>query len=83
MVGMLVGVLLIGGLVDKYGRKFLWVISYFVNGGFVFFFGLLLFYYIFVVFRFFVGIFVGGGGLIIFVLVIEFIGFLYRGMKVD
>ena len=83
MAGTLVGAPLIGGLADKHGRKPLWVISYFVNGGLAFLSGLSPSYHIFVALRFLVGIFAGGGGLIIFVLATESIGPSYRGMKAD
>ena len=83
MAGTLVGAPLIGGLADKHGRKPLWVISYFVNGGLAFLSGLSPSYHIFVALRFLVGIFAGGGGLIIFVLATESIGPSYRGIKAD
>lgn len=80
MAGTLVGAPLIGGLADKHGRKPLWVISYFVNGSLAVLSGLSPSYHFFVALRFLVGIFAGGGGLIIFVLATESIGPSYRGM---
>ena len=80
MAGTLVGAPLIGGLADKHGRKPLWVFSYFVTGGLAFLSGLSPSYNVFVALKFLVGIFAGGGGLIIFVLATESIGPSYRGM---
>ena len=80
MAGTLIGAPLIGGLADKHGRKPLWVISYFLNGGLAILSGLSPSYRMFVALRFLVGIFAGGGGLIIFVLATESIGPSYRGM---
>ena len=79
MAGTLIGAPLIGGLADKHGRKLLWVISYFVAGGLAFLSGLSPSYHVFVALKFLVGIFAGGGGLIIFVLATESIGPSYRG----
>lgn len=81
MAGTLVGAPLIGGLADKHGRKPLWVFSYFVSGALAFLSGFSPSYHVFVALRFFVGIFAGGGGLIIFVLATESIGPSYRGKK--
>ncbi|KAJ7380520.1 hypothetical protein OS493_008985 [Desmophyllum pertusum] len=79
MAGTLVGAPLFGGLADKHGRKPLWVISYFLASGLAFLSGFSPSYHVFVALRFLVGIFAGGGRLIIFVLATESIGPLYRG----
>lgn len=79
MVGILFGVLIFGVLVDKYGRRKIWYILFigFVIFGFVSLF--VSIYRIYVLFRFLIGFFIGGEILLVFVLVIELIGFLYRG----
>ena len=79
MAGTLIGAPLIGGLADKHGRKKLWLFSYFLAGGLAFLSGFSPSYHVFVSLRFLVGMFAGGGGLIVFVLCTESIGPSYRG----
>lgn len=79
MAGTLIGAPLIGGLADKHGRRKLWLVGYFLAGGFAVLSGFSPSYYVFVALRFLVGIFAGGAGLIIYVLATESIGPAYRG----
>ena len=79
MLGLLIGAPVIGGMADKHGRRKVWFVSYFFSGGFAFLSGLSPSYTVFVALRFLVGIFVGGFGLVNFVLCTESIGPSYRG----
>lgn len=79
MAGTLIGAPLIGGLADKHGRRKFWLFSYFLSGGLGFLSGFSPSYNVFLALRFFVGMFAGGAGLIVFVLSTESIGPSYRG----
>ena len=79
MAGTLIGAPFIGGLADKHGRRKLWLFSYFLSGGLAFLSAFSPSYNVFLALRFFVGMFAGGAGLIVFVLSTESIGPSYRG----
>ena len=81
MLGTLIGAPVIGALADKYGRRKVWFVSFFLSGGLAFFSGLSPSYEVFVALRFLVGIFVGGGERTNFALCTESIGPSYNRGK--
>ncbi|XP_031572944.1 solute carrier family 22 member 15-like [Actinia tenebrosa] len=79
MLGTLIAAPLTGNLGDTYGRKKLWIVTYTGTCIFAFISAFSTSYHMYLVCRFFVGFFVGGCGLIIFVLTTESVGIAYRG----
>jgi MFS family permease len=79
MLGTLIGAPVFGNMGDTYGRKKVWIAMYLGNCIFAFLSAFSTSYYMYLVCRFIVGFFVGGGGLIVFVLTTESVGMAYRG----
>lgn len=79
MLGTMVGAPLCGSAADKYGRKELWMIVVTMSTFWGFLSSFAPTYYLFLIFRFLVGIFVGGGILVTFVLATEMVGPTKRG----
>lgn len=81
MFGTLFGAPLLGNMADNYGRKPVYIVCYIGTciAGFISAFATS--YNLFMLLRFVTGFFVGGGGLIVFVLTTETVGARYRGER--
>ena len=79
MLGTMTGAPVCGNAADKYGRKELWMIAITMSTFWGFLSSFSPNYYLFLIFRFLVGVFVGGGILVTFVLSTEMVGPTKRG----
>lgn len=79
MFGNLLGAPVLGSLADSYGRKPVYMVCYIGTCATALISAFATSYNMFMILRFITGFFVGGGGLIVFVLTTESLGTKYRG----